>query len=233
MPTDKTTNELGAAFESKVATYYEALGFRIDRNVSLEGHQIDLLVTKHVPGASILSYIVEAKYRERGIVGVNEVTPFINTARDLLGMGEISGAVMVTNGGYSQSVNGKGLRSKTIKLLTIAELENEIFATSESLLRTCADYERQKILAEYIPLSGLSSPRPRAQIADVTAHLHAWAREDEGLVTLVGDFGSGKTTVMDRLFYDMARERVSTGKGRYPIQLKLRNVSPRSRSSHA
>jgi hypothetical protein len=224
MADDKSTLGVGSAFESKVAACYEALGFRIDRNVSIGGHQIDLLATRYVPGANILSYVIEAKFRAAGVVGINEITPFINTARDLLAEGEISGAVMVTNCAYSEKAAGKVLRNRTIKLLTMAQLQTELFATSESLFRCCSDYERSDIAGEYIPLAAEAATGPKPQISDVVSRLNDWTTHNTGLMTLVGDFGSGKTTVMDRLFYDLAKTRLDTGEGRYPVKLKLRSL---------
>lgn len=225
-----TPAELGAAFESRIAAYYEALGFKIDRNVQLREHQIDLLVTRHVPGANILSYMIEAKFRESGSVSKEDVTAFVNVARDLIHLEEISGAVMITNTSFSKNAAGKAFRSKTIKLLTIHQLEIEIFATSESLLRVCADYERSKILNEYIPLSGVKylmgqhEQSKTVNIQDVGLYLRKWADGDNNLITLIGDFGSGKTTIMGKIFYELAKSRIDTGSGRYPIQLKLRSL---------
>lgn len=219
-----TAAQVGSAFEGRVAAYYEALGFKIDRNVQLGQHQIDLLVTKYIAGASVLSYIVEAKFRTKGSVGIQEMTDFINVARDLIAEGEVSGGVMITNTSFSKNAGGKVLGSKTVKFLTISQLETELFATSDSLLRTCADYERKKIRDEYIPLSGIRRPDPATTIPDVVAFLKGWLAKNGGLVTLSGDFGSGKTTVMDRLFYELAQARIETSRGRYPIQLRLRSL---------
>lgn len=219
-----TTIELGAAFEARVTAYYEALGFKIERNALVGNHQVDLLVSKYVPGASVLSYMVEAKFRDHDAVGVNEVTAFLNVARDLIALGEINGAIIVTNTRFTKDAMGKGLGSKLINLLTISQLETEIFATSESLLRTCSDYERQKIRDEYIPLSGTFRPQQSNCISDIAKHLREWAETESGLITLIGDFGSGKTTIMDRLFYDIAKSRIDSGSGRYPVQIKLRSL---------
>lgn len=220
-----STKEVGDAFESRVARYYEALGFRVERNASIRGHQIDLLVSKFISGASIISYMVEAKFREGSLVGVNEVTPFVNTARDLIQSGDINGAVMVTNGGYSDRAAGKSVGSRTIKLMTASELEAEIFNSSESLFRICADYEQSSIDAEYIPLAAeaIAHPAPLA-IDDVSVFLADWAARETGLITVTADFGAGKTTILERLFYDTAKARISNHTGRYPVLLRLRSL---------
>lgn len=219
-----STVQVGYAFEGKVAAYYEALGFKIDRNITIGGHQIDLLATKYMAGASILSYIIEAKYRDSGSVGVNDVTPFINTARDLIASGEANGAVMITNRGYTEKAKGKTNSSKVVRLLTINELESELFNTSESLLRCCTDYERTNIIDEYIPLAGVTGSETRKETRDIVKHLQEWALNHTGIITLTGDFGSGKTTIVDRIFYNLAKSRIASGYGPYPIQLRLRSL---------
>jgi len=219
-----TTAEIGGAFESKVATCYEALGYKIDRNAVVANHQIDMLVSRYTPGANISTYAVEAKFREKGAVGVNEVQPFINTAQGLITKGLINGAVMVCNTHYSGLAKGMVVDSKTIMLLTLADLESEIFSTSEALYRCCADYEGKAISQEYIALPGQANQDRSETIGDAATYLKDWASDNSGLMPLVGDFGSGKTTVVDRLFYDFAKARIDTGRGKYPIKLPLRSL---------
>lgn len=220
-----STKEIGDAFESRVARYYEALGFRVERNASIGGHQIDLLVSKFISGASIVSYMVEAKFRDGSLVGVNDVTPFVNTARDLIQTGDINGAVMVTNSGYSDRAAGKAVGSRTIKLMTASQLEAEIFNSSESLFRICADYEQSSIEAEYIPLAAETGAQPSPLvIEDVSAYLANWASRETGLITVTADFGAGKTTILERLFHDTAKARISDHSGRYPVLLRLRSL---------
>ena len=219
----RSTVDLGNELERQVAACYEALGFRVERNANVDGHQIDVLVSRHTPGAGIVTYALEVKYRSKGAMGVNAVSEFIVTARDLIGLGHISGAAMVSNVGYSADAKGKVIGNKTIRLLTLSDLEGEIFSTSEALFRCCTDYERQSIIGEYIPLPATSSGSV-SSIPDAAGFLLDWAGREDGLMTLVGDFGSGKTTVMDRLFYMLAKTRIKTGATRYPIQLRLRGL---------
>ena len=74
----------GGELERRVAAHYQALGFRTKRNVNLGNHQIDLLAVKHVPGGAVMTLMVEVKHRSKSPIGINDVTPFINTARHLI-----------------------------------------------------------------------------------------------------------------------------------------------------
>jgi hypothetical protein len=60
-----STTESGTAFEQQLAEHYEALGYRVGRNHILSGHQIDLHASKDVPGAGVVSVMIEAKYRSK------------------------------------------------------------------------------------------------------------------------------------------------------------------------
>jgi hypothetical protein len=69
----------GDTLERRVAMHYTALRFHVTRNVNLLNHQIDLLVTKYVPGIGMTNTMVEIKHRGSKQIGINEVTPFLNT----------------------------------------------------------------------------------------------------------------------------------------------------------
>lgn len=219
----KTTKAIGDSLEKLVSSYYEALGYRVISNINLEGHQIDLLVSKYVSGASLFTLMVEVKSRKSGAIGVNDVTPFLNTATALIISGQIQGAVLVTDSYFSQDANTKVLPDRGIRFATIKDLENDLFNYSESLLKLKYDYETSKIASEYISLSGEHRDRQK-KIPDIAKYILRWAKEQESLLILSGDFGSGKTTLMERVRYLQALERLSSEKALYPAFFRLRNL---------
>ena len=44
----RTTKATGDQLERLVASYYEALGFKVMRDCNVDGHQIDLIATKYI-----------------------------------------------------------------------------------------------------------------------------------------------------------------------------------------
>jgi hypothetical protein len=221
-PTDVSVDP-GGDLERRVVAHYEALGFRTTRNVNLANHQIDLIARKHVPGGAMMTLMVEVKHRTKSVVGINEVTPFINTARHLIGELLITGAALVTNGEFSQDAAGSVSRYPAIALLHVADLERELFHDTESALKVCLDYESRPIFHEYIPLSGKYHSNER-NISDVACYIKSWSASDTSLLLLIGDFGSGKTTILERVCYEVSKSRLKGEDTLVPIFLRLRTL---------
>ena len=135
MPRKRSNKQAGDSLERLVAKHYEALGFRVTQNVNVGGHQIDLLAAKYLSGASEFTLMIEVKARSAAAVGINAVTPFVNTATSLLQTGDIQGAALVTNGSFSQDAMSAVRGRPGLRLLTVEELEQDLFNYSESLLR--------------------------------------------------------------------------------------------------
>jgi hypothetical protein len=98
--------------------------------------------------------MVEVKSRGTTSVGINYITPFINTSRHLINTLYITGAVMVTDGIFFQDSNGTVIGLPTIRLLITQMPDQELFNFSESALRVCVDYELSPIFKEYVSLRG-------------------------------------------------------------------------------
>jgi hypothetical protein len=225
-PSEKRIDEI---LENRVATHYEALGYKVTRNINLVNHQIDILATKHVPGANLINLMIEVKHRSSKQVGINDVTPFVNTATNLINNMKISGAVMVTDAGrYSQDASGAVAHSPNIRLLTVTELERELFNESESLIRVCKDYELLPIFSTYVPVRGAVGVirgdkfEQQGESDDIASYVQSWAVRATSILILLGDFGSGKTTVLEQVFYKCSKRRFDGSDGRLPIFLKLR-----------
>lgn len=224
MARDKqSTKSIGDNLEKLVLAYYEALGYRVVRNSNIAGHQIDLVASKYVSGAGHISLMVEVKSRQRSSVGIGEVTPFLNTASALLLAGQIHGAIIVTDSEFTQDARAAASVKNGIRLATIRDLEQDLFNYSESLMKIRYDYESKKIFEEYIALAG-ELQESHSPVNDIAKYIQGWATKSKPLLVLVGDFGSGKTTVMERIFYRQAVARLSRDNILYPVFFRLRNL---------
>jgi Restriction endonuclease len=97
----KTTTALGKEFELYVASLYEALGFKVERNLNIKGHQVDLLIRRAIAGFGVIQSIIECKYLTVGTVSnqaVHDFAHYVARVRESIG---ISGGVMITNRDYS------------------------------------------------------------------------------------------------------------------------------------
>ncbi len=194
------------------------------RDINVGGHQIDLMASKHISGAGLFSIMVEAKTRTAN-VGINEVTPFINTAGDLLRAGNIQSAIFVTDTKFSQDAQLAISTKPGMRLTTINDLEQDLFNYSESLLKVVHDYEQDSIYHEYIELDGQRESRQYTyQISDVAEYIRNWCLQGESLLVICGDFGSGKTTALERVRYQQARSYLRSNGKFFPLSFRLRSL---------
>jgi hypothetical protein len=214
-------SEHGKRLEELVTSHYEALNYKVTHNVNIRGHQVDHLATKYVPGIGLTSLLLEAKYRGRSTVGIADVVSFKTRAKDLRNENIITAAIMVTNASYSQDAKANVAGVQGISLMTLKELEQDLFNYSESLLRVISDYEGSNIYREYIPLKGMQE---KTKHGDIVAYLREWTTGRQKFICVLGDFGVGKTTALERLFYEQARDRLVNADAHYPVLLKLRKL---------
>ena len=226
-PKKPSTKALGDLLETSVRTHYEALGYSVVSDVNIDGHQIDLLASKYVVGAPLFNLMIEVKSRSSDTLGVNEVTPFLNTAHMLLMNARIQSAVLVTDGRISQDAKAAVRTKSGIRLMTVEELDQDLFNYSESLLKSRYEYEAAPIFKAYIPLEGCLinvGTRYEMECDDIVSYITNWSAKNHKLLVLSGDFGSGKTTAMERVFYEQALARMDDVNIRFPVLLKLRTL---------
>ena len=208
---------LGDELERRVSVYYEALGYQLTKNVVIQGHQIDILATRHIPGASTLTIAIEVKHRSGGL-GVNDITVFLSAVDHLRRTGHINGAVIVTNGKISKEAQSAAYGSGGIRLISVDQLEQELLNNSDTLIRIIHDQKKLPIFEKYYPLRAQA---PSGQVNDAAEYLAQWSQDNNSTILLVGDFGSGKSTVMNRVLYETAQRRLARSEERFPISLKL------------
>ena len=217
----KSTYTKGRELERKVANLYESLQFEVEDNVNVSGHQIDLVVTKYFNGIGRLRCIVEVKSR-RTNVGVNDITSFINASTQLIHSGYAQGAVCVTDANFTQDARSAASNLTSLRLLTFRELEKDLYNYTQSLVEWCRQYRGAKIFAEYISLEGRTFEG--APIDDLVVYSQSWLKNKHNLLIISGDFGSGKTTIAERVLYNCAQEYLANNDAPFPILLPLRTL---------
>lgn len=218
----------GAEFESYVASLYEALGYRVERNTRKSGQQIDLIVRKTMAGAGALTIIIECKYLSEGSLSNQEVhnfSAYFQSVRNHLGL---TMGIMVCNRDFSTDAKAASQDQPFVQLKRQADLERELFDVTDVLLHKCRTFELEDIFTQYIALSGSGmAPAQKAakRIPDVLEFLNAWASQsNSGLITILGDFGSGKTTLLQRLEYMLAKSALDFQTSmRIPLFFALRD----------
>ena len=139
----------GGEFESQVAALFIAAGYKIDRNPSLPGQQIDLVATNFDSFGLQRRVVVECKFLKDGTISNSTVQEFINYVKPLLDRG-ISGGIMVTNSDYSLPAKHFAASYPFIEIKTYEELEDLLF-----------DSWRVCVVGERLPTCANLQPRHR------------------------------------------------------------------------
>ncbi len=217
---DDSIAEIGQALGRQVALYYEALGYRVTRDVKIAGYKVDLLASKYLAGAGDVRITVTVQ-PSLNRLDEDEVEQFVKAAQVILASGEYTKSVLVTDHSFSDDVRRLISKLNSIEAVTIDDLQTNLFNSTESLLRSLHDYEAKPISKAYYPLK----VTVRGTVhEDAIPFLQQWAREQSALAVLIGDFGSGKSTIMDRLFYLAAKARTVSKIALFPVLIKLNNM---------
>lgn len=217
----------GGEFEAYIQSLYEGLGFAVERNVKLNGQQVDLVVRKTLAGVGEIRFLIECKFLSSGKLSNQEVHNFVSYIQSCKERLSITGGVIVCNRDFSMDAKLACIDQKNVQLKRQIDLEKDLFDVSDILRHSVRAFEQQDVFTQYVALSGTLSDGARTskKIADVLDFLERWSADaNGGLVTILGDFGSGKTTLLQRLHYKIARAAVYSQQAiRTPIFITLRD----------
>jgi hypothetical protein len=216
-------------FEAYVASLYTALGYTISHNVNVGGNQIDLFCDKYIDGFRRTRILVECKYRTDDGVGVDDTNKFFALATNQISLGKISGGAIVTNTHFSKEAKQIIGDHALIALKTIADLESELFDFSHLYNISIFDYEHEEIYLTYVSSSAKRKDlslvdREHCDLVDETLHRRL-VEVKPSLSIVLADFGGGKSTLLQALYYRMSKSAVLDPKAKRPVFIELKNAS--------
>ena len=230
MTSPPTKSPAWRKFEAYAASLYSSLDYRVQRDVLLGGQQVDLVIEKHLQGIGTTRAVVECKFRSRGSVSNQEIQ---NTIASFLSMSQrehVDHCIIVSNRAFSSKSQLCAKDHHNVHLLTIEQLEDSLFDLREVFTNYIASYEGRAIFRDYINLSvsgqlPLNSARRRCK--DIEAIARRWiTSEGRKFLAILGDFGAGKTTFLDRLKYIFCKEYLTSESRLRPLYLSLRDFDP-------
>jgi hypothetical protein len=216
-------------FEKYVLSIYSAFGYSVVRNVSLRGSQIDLICERHLDGFQRTKIIVECKLHKNGrSVGVADVSKLVHVTGKLVAQGLISGAALITNTEFSQDATAAVGDNTFVALKTVAELESELFDFSHLYNTAVFDYQHEEIFSTYITQSAeirdlALKATGSTEAVDETLFKRISGRSPTTSIVLA-DFGGGKTTLLQDLYYKMAKAVLAGDECRRPVFVELKNL---------
>lgn len=210
-------------FEATIAGVFKLKGFHVLQDSIVAGRQHDMLVTS--PEESILPILIECKYHDPSLghkVTVTEVDNFAARVIRLRTSGDISTGYLITNTDFTARAKGAFAsrpEEKFIFLRTLSELRRQLINFTPYLQRLVDGYKKGDLHQQYEPLYIIE---PKNSIC--TDVLHEFIRDPEArLALLMGDYGTGKTTAVRTLCYQMAQALLSDNSDeRVPIFVPLK-----------
>ena len=220
------SHERGSAFETAAEELFRAAGFRVDRCRELRGQEYDVIASRHEIGGFETRIAVECKSRNGSAVSNDDVYSFINAFQATQARLGFTHGIIVTDSKFSRQASEAAADVPHIRLVSFASLESELLGSRLYLEGAMKNY-RSQIKRRLIDPSadevveGRLAPVPR-----LIDHLLAGVDDGrESFSFLLGDFGSGKTTVAEQVHKALAERYLNQGTGLFPIILYLRNLA--------
>ncbi|NVK20689.1 MAG: restriction endonuclease [Methylocystaceae bacterium] len=218
---------VGKNFEEKVATIYRRLGFKVTTNIEVPSKQIDLIAEKHIQGIGTTRLMVECKYRSSDPLSNTEVHEFVTTFKALADDYGFDRGVLISKSGFTKNAKAILLNNKKVDFLTFAELECEIINFSHVIDQKIEEYEADEIHDLYFPIEAegaFKRNEPHLSIKDIGSSILEWSiKKPAELLLVFGDFGSGKSTILENINYKSLKDLKKNHHAFKPILFKLRD----------
>ncbi|MCI0490602.1 MAG: TIR domain-containing protein, partial [Blastocatellia bacterium] len=214
----------GKRFEEEVATLYNLLGFEVKTDVQLGGMQIDLVIEQKVGGLTIQA-IVECKDKR---ITANERDQILAQQNVVQKKHPAYRWIAVSSQGFAADTR-TALEEAGVSCVTYAELLRELVPLDRYVEGLISEYEawrddRWKGEDWFV--------RPDL-ITDITyekraalAHFSKWLGDERtNFLVVLGDLGTGKSTLAGFLSYNLARSfRDDPVRHPAPVLIPLKDV---------
>lgn len=219
--------EKGRSFENKVANLFTLWGYHVKKDLLIAGRQVDLLI-EYRSGPFSHKYIVECK---------DQASPVTSAQYDSF-LGKINAAkkeidpklrgIIVSSVGFVKEVKAQS-NYNDIELIAISELEKSIIDFSSYVQNLILNLENDTALKYFV--------EPEIRRENLALAENAYAVLNEWLsdpilnqLTLLGDYGTGKTTLLKHFALTMAKRYKKEvleegGRGRVPLFIDLREYT--------
>jgi len=215
-----STSAQGSAFETEVSHLLRLMGYQVARNQLLAGTQTDLLATKP-DRLSNVALIVECTDRAVavGVPLVKEKAAVLLSYKDPR---YIFRLLFVSRSGFTAEAHAYARENPQILLMTPDDLERELIDFTPYADWYVAGYEAStgmfaegRLFGNYVELTGRDDDG--TLVPSLTDHLLRWlGNPEEHLLFILGEFGSGKTSVCRHFVYESLVRRARPEQGPLP-----------------
>jgi WD40 repeat protein len=211
-----------AQFEQDTAQLFRLMGYEAVLNKSIAGSQIDIFLTAKTP-IEVSYYIVECKHWEKNL-GKSVVDEVENNLKAVKKEYPGCRAIIAAKAGFTREAKEYAAKLN-ITTKTYDELLRGIINFDRYVSYVKTLYAGTELEKNYIPQDVIIENSPAAQ--PLLGYADQWLAEPQGgFFTLLGDFGTGKTSFTKRLAHDLAIkfEKDKTA-SLIPVLINLKDVS--------
>jgi hypothetical protein len=191
----------GTELEERVAAAYLLLGADpVQRNLRLAGHQVDVYV--EVRGADGFSTRIglECKNYARPL-GVNELSGAAQKLSHLRHSGHIDLSIIVSANGFTPEAL-TAAKALGVRTTTLADLLRRVEDFSDYLNRALRDYEATRLHILDLYRSLRCRDESGQDLGYIDKYVPDFFSTGGRFITLLGDYGTGKTTFAQRYFWE-------------------------------
>jgi len=214
-------HERGRKFEDKVAELLSLMGFDLERNVSIAGREVDIVAVK-ADSLREQRFLVECKGRQKasGVEDLGDLHARLVAYRRDQPRAE---ALLVSESGFSPEAK-EHAGKLGISLKTYEDLLTGLVDFGGYLVTLIQDVEGKDIERLYV------EPEVRPEGAEplpLPDYIGKWLADPGALhLTLLGDYGTGKTWFSRRLASTLARRhREDPARHRFPVRVDLKKAA--------
>jgi hypothetical protein len=223
----KNSTQKGTEFEIQIAALYRSAGYDITQNFSVSGSDFDLLCQKEILPQVVVAIVVECKFKSgHKKVGPLDIEKFSNKFKYAKDHG-ITHGIVICNNGFTPSAHVTAAQCGNISLRSYAELEDDLLGFAAKFIAAQRKYRSSDVFREYFRLEGSSDNSKK--LADIERFIFDALNEAPASSLgkrffLLGDFGAGKTTLVDRLNYNLQDQYLKDRTKKIPIVFRLNRL---------
>jgi uncharacterized protein YjbI with pentapeptide repeats len=212
-------------FEKDVEALFRVADYETERNVEIGGFEFDVIATRDEFAGMRVRVAVECKLRSNAVSNT-DIHSFIAAFTALRDRASLTHGVVVTNDRFSRQAHEAINQHPQIKLMTFSNLEDELLGARSYLNGAAKNYHSQIGGIFVDPSADLQDNLQKTIVPKLAEYLTARvAGNDELFALVLGDFGSGKTTVAEQIHRNCSAS-YKTGAGRvYPFIFYLRTLA--------
>lgn len=213
-------NCAGKSFENQVARLFIVQGYEVKQNLKVGSTQHDIFAVLGY-GWAKNGFLIECKWKfnPHDTVNTEELRVFDSSWRvfnENASFGKAHQAYLITNAKFAPETKEVAKRIG-IELFTFDDLINKLINFQPYLDMLIKDYENSHLKGHYIELNAVTGKSLAKEVLNLI--------QQENAVIVLGDYGTGKTSLCKKLSYQLAALVKEGAQVPLPILIQLRDYS--------